>query len=373
MRPTLLTCLSAFVLIAQGLTGQSRLRMCFVGDIMGHEPQIIAAERNEGTTYDYHPTFTWIAPYLQSVDLAVGNLEVAFPGEPPYTGYPVFRSPDQLAPAIRAAGFDLLVTANNHANDGGLQGVLHTIDVLREAGFYQTGTFKNKAERDAFYPLLVTRQGFKLAVLNYTYDTNGIPTRPPSLVNEIDTSLIHQDMQMAKALKPDWTIVFMHWGKEYRQYASDQQEWLAQWLVDQGADMVVGAHPHVVQPITFLRDQARKKDCLVAYSLGNFVSNQTRLNTDGGLILEVVLEKVEGETQLAEAHYLPVWRYIERTKTGRNYRVLPTCLWSDPLTAPFELPERAAKALAAFVAQTQKILTPSGIQERKLLLRSAKK
>jgi poly-gamma-glutamate synthesis protein (capsule biosynthesis protein) len=178
------------------------LHLIFAGDIMGHSPQIISAERVKNKEYNYNPCFEYVKPFLERADLAIGNLELTLPGKPPYTGYPMFRSPDALATALKSAGFDILVTANNHANDSRGLGVHNTVQTVRDLGFLQTGTFKDQRDRDANYPLMVYKKGFKLALLNYTFSTNGIPTEAPTIVNLIDTVQIKADLQEARARKP---------------------------------------------------------------------------------------------------------------------------------------------------------------------------
>ncbi|HFB99970.1 MAG TPA: hypothetical protein ENJ53_04115, partial [Phaeodactylibacter sp.] len=161
-----------------------KINLLFVGDIMGHRPQIKSAKLSKkeaiqtGKKYNYEPCFRYIKPIVEQADLAIANLEVTLPGEPPYYGYPSFRSPDELAEALRFSGFDILMTANNHSNDAGKRGVINTISTIKKNGLYQTGTFKNVEERDLFYPLLVYKKGFKIAFLNYTYGTNHIKTQP---------------------------------------------------------------------------------------------------------------------------------------------------------------------------------------------------
>ncbi|MFN9956360.1 MAG: CapA family protein, partial [bacterium] len=131
-------------------------------------------------------------------DLAIGNLEFTLPGKPPYSGYPQFRSPDSVAIALKEAGFDLLVTANNHSNDAGKTGVEHPIHTVRKLGVHQTGTFLDSLDQSQNYPLLIQHGNFKLAFLNYTYGTNGIPTKAPVIVNLIDEKQIALDMQKAR-------------------------------------------------------------------------------------------------------------------------------------------------------------------------------
>ena len=305
------------------------LRLIFAGDIMGHAPQIQSAEVVKHKKYNYAPCFQYIKPVLENADIAIGNLELTLPGKPPYTGYPMFRSPDDLAGALKDAGFDLLVTANNHSNDSHALGVTHTIDVLRHQGFLQTGTFKNQRDRDAFYPLMVYKNGFKIAIVNYTYDTNGVPTQAPTIVNLIDTVQMLADLREAVARKPHFIIAVMHWGVEYQLNENKDQQRLARFLVRNGADMVIGMHPHVVQPVKNERvkmPDGSVKEAVVVYSLGNFISNQTQPNTDGGILFQVDLLKKKGspDVRVGKQSIIPVWRYIHKPAEGKaTYYALP--------------------------------------------------
>lgn len=335
------------------------VKLLFTGDIMGHEPQIRSAEIKRNELYDYTPCFKYIKPLLQSADLAIGNLELTLPGKPPYTGYPTFKSPDELALALKDAGFDILVTANNHANDSGKDGVTHTIETLLNYGFYHTGTFRSPEERDVFYPLIVYQNNIKLAFLNYTYDTNGIPTREPTIVNLIDTAQIRKDMTDAHALNPDIIIVIMHWGLEYQLKENAVQQQLAQFLFQQGADLVIGSHPHVVQPIKeepFTKEDGTEGSGLVVYSLGNFISNQTQANTDGGIMFEIELLKSRytGGLTFGNYRYIPVWRLIQKDKSGKaTYYTLPVADYEeDPNTAPGLTPLQW-QALKTFAKNTR--------------------
>ncbi|HRI59011.1 MAG TPA: CapA family protein [Saprospiraceae bacterium] len=308
-----------FLLSAQTDT----LRLIFAGDIMGHAPQIKSAEVVAGKKYDYSPCFKYVKPILDRADLAIGNLELTLPGKPPYNGYPMFRSPDDLASALKEAGFDLLVTANNHSNDSRGAGVVSTIITLRELGFHQTGTFKNITDRGNSYPLMMYKDNFKLAFLNYTYGTNGVPTDAPTIVNLIDTVQMKKDLAEARARKPHFIIAVMHWGLEYQLKENDEQRQLARFLIRNGADMVIGSHPHVVQPIrtesVTLSDGSTKK-AIVVYSLGNFISNQQQPNTDGGILFQVDLLKQRGSPKVttANAGIIPVWRYIHKASSGKT-------------------------------------------------------
>ncbi len=316
-----------------------RLRLIFAGDIMGHDSQIQAAEVEAGKLYDYGTCFEYVQPLLQDNDLAIGNLELTLPGEPPYQGYPQFRSPDELALALRYAGFNVLVTANNHSNDAGPQGLIATLNTLDDYHFLHTGTFRDTLERKVHYPLLIYRHQFKIALLNYTYGTNGIPTRGSTWVNRIDADQIREDLQEAKRLEPDFVLVILHWGKEYQTTENDAQRKLAKSIIRWGGDMIIGSHPHVVQPIrleSVSLPNGLQKKALVAYSLGNFISGQTKPNTDGGILLEVVLEKdpYQASTRLAKHHYIPCYRYRERDADGKRiFSVLPI---SPLLQGPYE-------------------------------------
>ncbi len=305
------------------------LRLLFAGDIMGHAPQIKSAEVAPGKKWDYTPCFKYIKPLIEQADLAIGNLELTLPGKPPYTGYPMFRSPDALGAALKEAGFDLLVTANNHSNDAHGLGVTNTVQTLRELGFQQTGTFTDARDRANRYPLMVYKNNFKLAFLNYTYDTNGMPTEAPTIVNRIDTVQMAEDLREARARKPHFIIVVMHWGLEYQLKENAEQRRLARFLIRNGADMIIGAHPHVVQPLrmesTTLPDGTRKA-VPVVYSLGNFISNQRQPNTDGGILFQVDLLKTKGSPQvrLGRQGVLPIWRYIHKPASGKPvYYTLP--------------------------------------------------
>jgi len=351
--PTLFFCFLVLPLGAQTDT----LRLIFAGDIMGHAPQIKSAETSPGQ-YDYRPCFRYVKPILEQADLAIGNLELTLPGKGPYTGYPMFRSPDALATALRDAGFDILVTANNHSNDSRGPGVVSTIETVRELGFQQTGTFKNSRDRELFYPLMVYRNGFKIALLNYTYDTNGVPTQAPTVVNLIDTVQIAADLAEARARKPHFILVVMHWGLEYQLQENAEQRKLARFLVRNGADMVIGAHPHVVQPIreeTVAMPDGSEKSAVVVYSLGNFISNQQKPGTDGGILFQVDLLHRKGVpyAEVGTYGYIPVWRYIHRDVKGKTtYFAVPT----DRLPTDLTMPATATNAMRAYAEGLRKRL-----------------
>lgn len=335
------------------LDSVARLKLAFVGDIMGHTSQIRAAagakqyfKSKDQSVFDYELCFRYIAPVLREADIAVGNLELTLSNKGRYTGYPMFRSPDALATALQKAGFDLLSTSNNHSNDGGKYGLIHTLDVLDSLGLMHTGTFRDTSERNSLYPLIVEKEiegvSFRLAFLNYTYATNGVFAKPPTFVNWIDEELMKQDIERAKALKPDIIIALMHWGHEYHLNEYKSQQATTQFLWKQGVDVVIGGHPHVIQPIkidtVWTADSSRCRPVLVAYSLGNFISNQYKPNTDLGLLfeLELVKHRQQATTTIGTHDYLFAWRYlygrgIDSLEKGFDwkYSVLPVTAFEE--------------------------------------------
>jgi len=314
-RHTLIIFLGFICLFARGQ--EQSLKLVFTGDIMGHDTQIASALATGEEGYDYKPCFSFIEPYLQSADLVIGNLEVTLAG-PPFKGYPQFSSPDQLADALKWAGFDVLVTANNNALDRGQEGLERTLDQLDDRGMLYAGTFADPDSRDLMYPLVCEKNGIRIALLNYTYGTNGLKVRPPAIVNRIDKEQIRQDLQKAAQAEPDFIIATMHWGNEYQIRESAYQRELATFLFEHGADVIIGSHPHVVQPI-----RGDGKGTLVAYSMGNLISNQRDRYRDGGIAFELELIKVGQVTEVANHGYLPLWVWKPRTDKGTRFTLLP--------------------------------------------------
>ena len=317
----------ALSLVFSATSGQdtTRLSLLFLGDIMQHDSQIADAYDQRSGRYDYSDCFQYIKPYIQGVDVAVGNLEVTLAGKP-YKGYPQFSAPDELLVALKDIGLDVIVTANNHSVDRGKAGVERTIAMLDSFGIPHTGTFRNQAERNRLHPLIVERQGFKLAILNYTYGTDGLPVTRPNVVNMLDTAMMRKDLQKAVSTKPDVIIVFPHWGAEYESLPSDTQKQITELCFRYGAKLVIGAHPHVLQPMEW-----HKAKQLVAYSLGNFVSGQRKRYTDGGALIRIELEKVvfgDGSsiTGIDTAGYLLEWVY-RTNDSEKNYYILPEHTW----------------------------------------------
>lgn len=281
--------LIAFILLCYSVTlsAQERITLLFVGDLMQHQAQIDAARTPDGK-YDYSSYFSLVKEEISRADIAIGNLEVTLGGKP-YRGYPAFSAPDEYLQAIKDAGFDVLLTANNHCLDRGKKGLERTIAQMDSLSIPHAGTYRNATERRQRYPLLIRKKGFRIALLNYTYGTNGIKTVPPVVVNYIDKETILKDIHRAQASHPDAIIACMHWGDEYQSLPNREQRELADWLLEQGVTHIIGSHPHVIQPME-LRTNGNRQHIIV-YSLGNFVSNMSAANTDGGLIFTLQLEK----------------------------------------------------------------------------------
>ncbi|MDN5213856.1 CapA family protein [Fulvivirgaceae bacterium BMA12] len=299
---------------------EKELSLLFIGDIMGHQSQINAAFDDNTGQYNYDTCFKYIAPILSKADVTIANLEVTLAGWP-YSGYPQFSSPDELAVAMKNAGVDVMVTANNHSCDRRKVGLERTIAVLDSLEIKHTGTFLDAASREKEYPLLIEKNGFRIALLNYTYATNGIPASPPNIVNLINKETILKDLAKARSINPDHIVVFMHWGLEYKQYPSKQQVSFYNLCKNNGADMIIGSHPHVVQKMEFHADNENPH--LVAYSLGNFISNQRTSPRDGGAILQVNLHKRDSVSRVKNAGYYLTWVYPPKINQKKKFYVLP--------------------------------------------------
>ena len=286
-----------------------RVRLLFGGDVMQHLPQVTAVRRETG--FDYREVFAHLHRRFRAADLVIVNLETTLTRTDRYTGYPCFRSPAALADALRDAGVDVAVLANNHCCDGGGAGVHTTVAELRRCGIRHTGVFTDSLDRAANNPLWLEHCGVRFALLNYTYGTNGIPVPEGVRVNLIDTVRMAVDLAAAREGSPDCIAVCIHWGNEYERQANAEQRRLARFLRRNGADLIVGSHPHVVQP--FETDSSH----VVLYSLGNFVSNQRRRYCDGGLMAEIEAVRHPDGRMTYALDPVPVWVAMP------GYRIVP--------------------------------------------------
>ncbi len=293
---------------------------------MQHLAQVQGA-RNEDGSFAYDSCFYWVKERIMASDLAGVNFETTL-GEVPYAGYPLFSSPDAFAFSLKDAGFDIFFLANNHALDRGRKGLERTIDLLDSIGVKHTGTFRTAATRSLHYPLMVIKNGMRMAFLNYTYDTNGLIVQEPNLVNVTDTNLIKQDVSQTLLYKPDIIIAQMHWGEEYQTTPSADQRRLTDFLLRQGVRIIIGHHPHVVQPIVVTKE-GKEIRAVVYHSLGNFISNQQRLHTDGGMLAELVISKkgASSPVVIEKCGYSLVWVQKQKRNGKIHFRIIPS--WED--------------------------------------------
>ena len=292
----------------------------FMGDIMGHGPQIKSAWQENKKQYEYSEVFNPLEDIISSVDFAIGNLEVTLAGKP-FKGYPQFSSPDELAVACKNSGMDVLVTANNHSCDRKNKGIVRTLDVLDSLKILHTGTFKDVKNREKNNLLVLSKEGIKVGLLNYTYGTNGLPFSDPVYVNLVDSVLIKKDVINAKNKDLDKLIVFVHWGYEYKDFPNSYQKKYNRFFQDLGVDVVIGSHPHVIQPMVYSKEN--NHEFLTVFSLGNFVSNQRAERKDGGAMFRLSFQKTDNNIQISRKEYIPVWvhKYMEKEKY--HFQILP--------------------------------------------------
>lgn len=309
--------------IAEAVTPE--ITLLFAGDAMQHQAQLDQAKiRGGGSRYDYSQCFTMIAPEIQEADYAVVNLEVPLGGGPVYRGYPCFSAPDSYAEALRDAGFDLFLTSNNHCLDSGMKAARRTLTALDSIGVDHIGTYNDSVQREQLVPFIKDIKGFKIGFLNYTYGTNGIEPRDGMEVALIDRDRMAREIAATRAAGAEIVVVTVHWGIEYVLTQNKNQENLAQFLLDQGTDLVIGGHPHVIQPMMVVDNAKTGKKSLVVYSLGNFISNMKTADTRGGALVRAVIGRDEnGKPTFKEANY-DTFLSAKPTGNSDNYRVIPS-------------------------------------------------
>ena len=307
------------------------LSLLFAGDLMQHGPQIKGALQADGT-YDYTECFRYMRDEISEADVAIANFETTL-ADKPYTGYPTFCAPDAFLRDCQKAGFDIMLTANNHTCDKGKKGIERTIMMMDSLQIPHLGSYIDESARQKQYPFLLEKNGFRIVLLNYTYGTNGIPVPKPNIVNTIDTLQISKDILAAKAMNPDAIIAFMHWGVEYTLKPVTSQVTLADWLLHQGVTHIIGGHPHVVEPIE-IREDANGDKHVVAYSLGNFVSNQSQEHTYGGMLVKMELEK-DTTVRVSDCNYSLYFVTRPAMSGHKQHRVYPVSI-PDSLITPAE-------------------------------------
>lgn len=308
----------------------SSISLLAAGDIMFHSPQYRAAYNKETDSYDFNSTFKYIKKYVENADIALANFETVTAGkEIGYQSYPRFNTPKESLLAIKEAGFDILSTANNHSLDHGKKGLISTIDNINEYGMKNIGTYK-----EPNVPIFVEEvEGITIGFLSYTYGLNGLDSfltkeELSYMVNRIDEDKIKEDIENTKSLGADITVVFIHWGNEYQREPSVYQIDLGEKMVEWGANIILGSHPHVIQKSQIINKDG--KDNFIIYSMGNFLSNQRKetLNnsyTEDGVMVNLEIEKdfSTGDTIIKNINYIPTWVHRYRENGKLFYEILP--------------------------------------------------
>ena len=312
---------SLFVLAAYSVLAQDTLSVLFAGDAMSHLTQAKWAKTVDG--YDYSDCFVPIQPYLNQSDYNIVNLETPLAGR--VSGYPKFSAPDSYLDALKGAGFNLFLLANNHVMDCSKEGMERTIGQLEQRCLPYAGAYADGLSRDSLYPCYITlgnsQEQLTFAIFNCTYGTNGLPVTAPCVVNRLDTAEIRKDYQTSLQRDADFRIMCVHWGVEYKTKASDNQRKLAYWLADLGFDLIIGSHPHVVQEYEVITT-ADGRQVPVFYSLGNLISNQRWRGSNGGILASVRF--LATERTILDVSYLPVYVHKGSWKGKKQYFLLPT-------------------------------------------------
>ncbi len=337
-----------------------------VGDLMCHSVEYDYA-RVGADSFNFNPFFRFISPYLKSSDFTFGNLETVTAGRAMhYSGYPMFNTPGSFIEALKSAGFNLVTTSNNHALDRGEEGILHTIKELKKYGLNYDGTFSSVRDRDSIR--IYNIKGIKVAFLAYSYGTNGneIPKNKPYLINIIDTTLIRHDIKKAKQSNADIVLVYFHFGVEYQRQPTLFQKEIVKKTISYGANIIIGSHPHVIEPVMFYRKAVNSNNAInckmdsgfAAYSLGNFISNQRWRYSDCGVILTLHITKnfSTDSIYISKVTYLPTWVFKGITGRGKEYVVLPSQIQPMDTSYSFLSASDKFKMMQSF-NDTKKILT----------------
>ena len=288
---------------------------------MQHEAQLNAARRADGT-YSFSSNYRYIKDFIGSADIAVGNLETPV-GKSGFSGYPSFCAPDSFLYAATDAGFDVMLFANNHCLDKGKSTALYTLDLMDSIGIRHCGVYRDANDRKSRYPLIINKNGVNVAILNYTYGTNGREVPAPMIVNLIDKEIIKRDIIDAKCQNPDIIIACMHWGDEYVSLPPKKVKEVRDWLIKQGVDHIIGNHPHVVQPIELNFNEERCKYNATVYSTGNLLSNMSLRKTDGGAMISMKLSKYLNYTSISALEYIFTWIAPKDDKGNRDFTIYP--------------------------------------------------
>lgn len=305
-------------------TNAANVKLAFCGDLVAHSGLNDQALNLDGS-YNYVSIFGGASEFVKNADYAVCTMETTFPDTTEYSGYPMFKSPAALASNLKEFGFDMINTASNHCMDSLQAGLVRTLDVLDQNGLDHVGTYRTQEERDQNNGILVKDiNGVSIAFMSFTYGTNAIPLTGFEYaanifmkdyltnVSDVDYDLLEADMAAARELGTDMIVVMMHWGNEYYTEPVDYQKDVADFLFQEGADIIIGGHTHVPEPMELRRvtdNEGNEKTGFLVYSLGNFVSCQDDKYTDLTAVLNLDIQKNldTGETYLRNVSYAPMY------------------------------------------------------------------
>lgn len=323
---TLIICLQLFSALWPRQT--DTLNMLFLGDIMQHSSQLQSAhiakeDINKPSSYVYSAYFKYLTNYFEKAHIVAANMETTF-APAPYSGYPAFCSPTSLARDAVSAGINLLFAANNHSVDRGYRGIEGSISYYKELQVLYTGIYLNEHQESIEHPLIIEKKGIKLAFLNYSYGTNGINVPAPYVVKLLDSNIVKSDLKKAAQSNPDCIVVSVHWGDEYITEAGANQKKWERLFYANGANLVIGSHPHVPQEVRSYKDSTGTIKAITAYSLGNAISNMSAQNTRIGIMLEVNLikENYTGKIWFEEPNVHYIWTSRPQA-TGGYYTIIP--------------------------------------------------
>ncbi|MGO4108419.1 CapA family protein [Paenibacillus sp. YAF4_2] len=305
-----------------------------VGDFLMKTRIINSCKGEKGYSFDH--LFEPIAPYLRNADLTIGNLETVFAGKTsddaysvvkrhPRTNWPMFNCPDAFADTLKNLGFDFVSTANNHCMDNGISGLKRTLRILDNKGIAHTGTYRTPNE--AQHAVIKEVKGIKIGFLAYTKTTNKIPV--PSdhkwAVDLINPTKMVSDLKRLKAKNVDLIIVSLHMGREYANYPVQKQKDMVRLLFKHGADIILGAHSHTIQPAVFYKSGSGIQKFAI-YSLGNIISTRLYYNdhTLTGLITQLQVRKLDdGSIRIKKVDFIPTWTRISKSGGRSAFKVVP--------------------------------------------------
>ena len=302
---------------------ETRARIMANGDLLYHDIIYISAKKTDGT-YDFHENFEYVKPWLKQADLVLGDFEGTVNKDHYLAGYPLFNAPGEVMNAIKDAGYQVLDLAHNHILDSQIEGVVSTADAIEKAGMTPVGVYTHESRSEA--PLVIKEvNGIKVAILAYSYGFNGIEQSISQedynrYLSDLDEDKMKAEIERAEK-EADITIIMPQMGVEYQIEPTEEQKKLYHKMIDWGADIIFGGHPHVVEPAETVEKEGDKK--LIIYSMGNFISNQ-RIETmqdvenakwtERGVLMDVTIKKKSGKTTIETAQAHPSW--VSRTPKG---------------------------------------------------------